>query len=182
MKLRNSATRWGAVAQLLHWTVVVLIIAQFIMGYVAARLPLGLQQLVLLTRHKSVGMTILVLAILRIIWRVMSQRPALPAGIIRWETVATHVTHGMLYVLLLAIPLSGWMMSSARSFPVSWFGMFDVPDLVAPGEAMFEFMQQTHVAVTTALLVVSVTHALVALKHHFVSRDTVLRGMLPWGN
>jgi cytochrome b561 len=181
MRLRNSATRWGAVAQLLHWTVVVLIMAQFVLGYRAANLPLGLQQLVLLARHKSFGMTILLLAVLRIVWRALSRRPALPAGTKRWEAVATHASHSLLYLLLLAIPLSGWMMSSARSFPVGWFGMFYFPDLVAPGETMFELMQRTHRALTVALLVVTVLHALVALKHHFVARDTVMRGMLPWG-
>lgn len=181
VQIRNTSRRWGAVAQLLHWLVVALIITQFALARIADHLPAGVAKLAALAQHKSVGITILGLAVLRLLWRLMNRpSPALPADLKPWERGLAHLTHHGLYLLLFALPLSGWMMSSAKNYPVSWFGVGRLPNLVAPDETLFAFLKGTHQVLATTLLVVAVLHALAALQHHFVRRDDVLRRMLPF--
>src|SRR5579863_2294041 len=127
MALRNTTRRWGALSQLLHWLIVVLIIVQVTLASMADDLPAGVRKIALLARHKSVGITILMLAILRLAWRWTNPTPQLPQTLKPYEQTLARVTHAMLYVLLFAMPLSGWMMSSARGFPVSWFGFLPCP-------------------------------------------------------
>ncbi len=176
MPLQNTSERWGGLSKGLHWLVVLLVLAQFALARIAGNLPLGLEKLATLARHKSIGITILGLAVLRLLWRYLSPGPALPA-MQRRVAAGTHVA---LYAVLFAIPLSGWLMSSARNYPVSWFGLLQLPDLVAPGEAAFRFWRASHEWLTGALLALAALHALAALKHHFVDRDDVLRRMLPF--
>jgi cytochrome b561 len=180
MQLRNSALRWGSVAQFLHWVVVVLVITQFVLALIAADLPLGMRKLAVLARHKSVGITIFMLVVLRLLWRWMNATPPLPSGLKPYERVLAMITHAGLYVLLLAMPLTGWVMSSARNFPVSWFSVLQLPDLVAPNQTLYRAMVQTHIALAWTLVAVVGLHVLAALKHHFVLRDDVLRRMLPF--
>lgn len=180
MPLRNTSTRWGSVAQALHWIIAALIILQFVLGLIADDLPLGLQKLAMLARHKSVGITILGLAVIRLAWRVANPVPELPPTMRPYERFLAHVTHGAMYLLLFALPLTGWMMSSARNFPVSWFNLVQLPDLVAPDEALYETLNQTHEILAWTLAAVVVLHVAAALKHHFVVKDDVLRRMLPF--
>jgi cytochrome b561 len=180
MLIRNTTTRWGAVAQSLHWIIVALIITQVILAAIAADLPLGMAKLATLARHKSVGITILLLAIIRLIWRFTNETPALPPTMKPYERVLAHVTHAGLYVLLFAMPISGWMMSSARNFPVSWFNLVQLPDLVKPNTALYEFLRDTHEVLAWTLGIFVVLHVAGALKHHFIMRDDVLKRMLPF--
>lgn len=168
------------VAQLLHWTIVVLIIVQVILAGIADDLPLGMKKLAMLARHKSVGITILGLAILRLAWRFANPTPALPSTLKPYERGLAHFTHIALYVLLFAMPLTGWIMSSARNFPVSWFNLVQLPDLVAPNQALYEMMLRAHELLALALGAVVTLHVLGALKHHFIYKDDVLRRMLPF--
>jgi len=165
MAIRNTVHRWGAVAQLLHWLIVALIITQFTLATLFDDLPPSARKLALLARHKSVGITILMLAVLRLLWRSTNPTPPL--------------THALLYLLLFAVPLAGWTMSSARGFPVSWFGFFTLPDLVPKNKALYEVLVTTHGILAWTLGVVAIIHMLAALKHHFVLKDDVLRRMLP---
>jgi len=181
MQVRNTTQRWGAVSKLLHWSVVALVIAQFVLANLADGLPLGMAKLGMLARHKSVGITILALALLRLLWRAaQSAAPALPARLPRTQRWLAQGTHGLLYGLLLAMPLSGWLMSSAKNYPVSWFGLLQLPDLVAPGEALYAAMHEAHEIMAVVLAVTALLHLLGALKHHFIDRDDVLRRMLPF--
>lgn len=179
MALRNTTTRYGAVAQLLHWATVALIVTQFVLAELAEDLPRGLAKLELITRHKSLGITILALAVLRLAWRATGPVPPVPATAGRWARSAAGVSHWLLYGLLFALPLSGWLMSSSANYPVSWFGLVQLPDLVAPGEALHETMEEVHEVLAQSLFVVAVVHALAALRHHFLLKDDVLRRMLP---
>jgi cytochrome b561 len=181
MPIRNSLERWGWLAQGLHWIVVALVATQFILANIAERLPLGMEKLATLTRHKSIGITILLLTILRLIWRFANVRPQWPATMRLWERRLAGVSHTAFYLLLIATPLAGWIMSSARNFPVSWFGIWQLPDLVAPGEALYRLAHDAHEVFATLLGAVAVLHLMAALKHHFVNRDNVLRSMLPFG-
>ena len=180
MQLRNTSARWGAAAQFLHWLIVVLIITQVILALTASSMPLGMAKLATLARHKSVGITILMLAIVRLAWRLMNPAPDLPPTLKPCERFLAHFTHVVLYFLIFAMPLSGWIMSSARGFPVSWFNRFQLPDLVAKSRPLYEAMQETHETLAWTLAAVATLHLLAALKHHFVLKDTVLRRMLPF--
>lgn len=179
MRIKNDVSRYGAVAQLFHWSIVVLVITQFVLANKAGDLPLGAAKVATLAQHKSVGITILGLALLRLCWRLLNPVPPVPATTPRWQHIAARVSHFLLYALLLIMPVLGWFMSSARNFPVSWFGLFTLPDLVAPSKPAYEFFHEAHVALAKVLFVVALLHAGAALKHHFVDRDNVLRRMLP---
>ena len=181
MALKNSLERWGSLAMTFHWIIVALIITQFVLALTAEGLPLGMAKLATLARHKSVGITILVLAALRLTWRLANRghNPPLPADLKGYERGLAHLTHYGLYVLLFALPLTGWAMSSAKNYPVSWFGMATLPDLVTPSETLFTALQSTHKVLAWSLAVIAVVHVLAALQHHFFRKDDVLRRMLP---
>jgi cytochrome b561 len=179
MPTRTEPVRYGVTAQLLHWVIAGLIVTQFVLARLSAHLPLGVHKLALLARHKSVGMTILMLAVLRLAWRLGHPVPALPPKmrpIERWTARATHVAF---YVLLFAMPLTGWMMSSAKNYSVSWFGLFTWPNLIGKNERAFDVLRSTHDTLSNVLFAVAVLHILAALKHHFWDRDDVLMRMLP---
>jgi cytochrome b561 len=181
MLLRNTTRSWGAVAQFLHWTIVALIIVQFTLALLAEDLP-PLRKLAMLARHKSVGITILALAIIRLLWRWLNPTPPLPQTLKPYERSLARVTHGLLYALLFAMPLTGWTMSSARGFPVSWFGFWQLPDLVPKNHALYEALVTTHGTLAVVLCGVVALHVAAALKHHFMHKDDVLRRMLPFPN
>src|SRR6201999_4509476 len=180
MAIKNTSTRWGAIAQTLHWLVVVLIIAQVILANIAEDLPLGVKKLAMFARHKSVGITILALAVIRLAWRWANPTPDLPNTLKPYERVLANVTHAGLYILLFAMPLTGWMMTSARGFPVSWFGFFQLPDFVPKNHALYDAMKGTHDTLALALYAIVFLHVAAALKHHFLLKDDVLRRMLPF--
>jgi cytochrome b561 len=182
MILRNTTRRWGAIAQLLHWLIVLFIVAQFTLATLFDELPAGAKKLTLLSRHKSIGITILVLALLRLAWRWNNPTPTLPDTLKPYERALARLTHRLLYVLLFAVPLSGWLMSSARGFPVSWFGFFQLPDLVPKNKALYGALLTTHEILAWTLGIVATVHLLAALKHHFVLKDDVLRRMLPFSS
>jgi cytochrome b561 len=178
MHLKNTLTRYGAVAQLFHWAIVALIITQFVLAERAEGLRPAAKIPVLAT-HKSVGITILGLALLRLTWRLLNPVPPLPAGAPRWQDRAAHVSHFLLYALLFITPLLGWFMSSARAFSVSWFGLFTLPDFIEPNKATYQTLHAAHEFMAKSLAVIAIVHAAAALKHHFLDRDNVLRRMLP---
>ena len=177
----NTSDRYGWVAMLLHWAVVALIVVQLVLANMADAADTDLEELALLARHKSFGITIAMLAVLRILWRLAQPTPSLPPRMPAWERRAARATHWGFYVLLFALPLSGWTMSSAAEFSVSWFGVFELPDPVGGDEALAETFHEVHEILATALLVLAGVHILAALKHHFFDRDDVLRRMLPVG-
>jgi cytochrome b561/polyisoprenoid-binding protein YceI len=181
MTIRNTPARWGAVAQLFHWLIVALIAIQATLGLTGRLLPLGVEKLAMLARHKSIGITILGLAALRLLWRWLNPTPPLPSNLTPHERVLARCTHAMLYVLLFAMPLTGWVMSSARGFPVSWFGLHQLPDLVPKSRGLYDAMVTTHELLAIALGLTVALHIAGALKHHFVLKDGTLRRMLPFG-
>lgn len=179
MAVRNTEHRWGALSQFFHWLIVVLIIVQVTLAIRADDAP-SAKKLGLLAYHKSVGITILMLVILRLLWRSLNLTPLLPDTLKPYERLLARITHATLYVLLFAMPLSGWMMSSARGFPVSWFHLFTLPDLVPKNKSLYEALVTTHETLAWVLAAVVTLHVAAALKHHFMLRDHVLRRMLPF--
>jgi cytochrome b561 len=179
MPNRIEPARYSVPAQLFHWVIAALIVTQFVLARLQENLPLGARKLALLARHKSVGMTILMLAILRLAWRLRHQAPPLPSTMRPFERWAARATHTAFYVLLFAMPLTGWMMSSAKNYSVSWFGLFTWPNLIGKNEHAFNFLRSTHDILSDVLFAIAVLHILAALKHHFWDRDDVLVRMLP---
>lgn len=179
--MRNSRERWGSLSRFLHWLIVALIALQAALGLVGLALPLGMQKLAVFARHKSIGITILGLAVLRLLWRCLNPAPPLPGTLRPYERALARCTHAALYGLLFALPLTGWMMSSARGFPVSWFNLFQLPDLVPKSATLYQDLITTHAALAIALAVVVALHIAGALKHHFALKDDTLRRMLPFG-
>ena len=181
MSFRNTTRAWGSLSKAFHWIIVLLIINQWIIAERAADLPKGPALIAALWWHKSFGITILMLAVLRLVWRWANPVPDLTSETAPWERVLARISHVLLYGLIFAMPLSGWMMSSARSFSVSWFGLFQLPDLVAPDRALYERLHDLHELLFKVLVGVAVLHVAGALKHHFMDKNDVLRRMLPFG-
>ncbi len=179
MTFRNTPVRWGAVSQLFHWLIVALIAVQVTLGLIGLELPLGMEKLAILARHKSIGITILALAAIRLLWRWMNPTPALPGNLMPMERFLARFTHAGLYVLLFALPLTGWIMSSARGFPVSWFNLAQLPNLVSKSGTLYHVMIEVHATLAIALGLILALHIAGALKHHFVLKDDTLRRMLP---
>lgn len=165
-------------AQFLHWAIVALLVVQVPLGKIAHELPVGLERLVMMSRHKSIGITILLLALFRLVWRWFDRPPALPP-MPRWQAIAARLNHWALYALLFALPLSGWLMSSAAARPVSWFGLVQLPDFVAPDAGLKEVLEEVHEALVNTLLALVLLHVAAALKHQFIDRDGLLLRMLP---
>jgi cytochrome b561 len=176
---RNTRERYGAVAQLLHWTIVVLVICQFVLGFTASGMPISMQRLVILVRHKSIGMTILALALVRLGWRGFTPAPPLPTTMPAYQKTGAHLSHVLLYFLIIAMPIVGWITSSASHLTVTWFGLFPFPNLVGPDAGLAKLAKATHAAMAWTLLTVASLHAIAALWHHFKLRDNVLLRMLP---
>jgi cytochrome b561 len=180
MSDRITPNRYTAVAQAFHWVVAALIVTQFTLAWLEQDLPLGMHKLALLARHKSFGMTVLMLAILRLLWRLNNPPPPLPAGMTAVERALARATHIAFYVLLFAMPITGWMMSSAKNYSVSWFGLFTWPNLIGKDADAYVFLHSTHEILSYALFAIAVLHILAALKHHFWNKDDVLVRMLPF--
>jgi len=180
MPTQSTTTRYGAVAKLFHWVIAALIVVQFVLARMAAALPQGMHKLTLLARHKSFGMTVLMLAVLRLLWRLKHPPPALPSEMSPRERLAARGTHVAFYILLFVQPITGWMMSSAKNYSVSWFGLFTWPNLIGKNAGAFNFLRVTHDALSGVLFAIAVLHIAAALKHHFWNRDEVLLRMLPF--
>ena len=157
-----------------------LIIGQFILAKLAERAELNdavVQQLGLLANHKSIGMTILMLAMMRLLWRLLNPPPALPTSMPVWQLSVSAWTHRLMYVLLFFIPVSGWLMSSATAYSVSWFNLFAFPDLVVPDKSLEGILHEAHEISTKLLFIIVVFHVLAAFKHHYIDKDEILLRM-----
>ena len=175
-----AGQHYNATAKILHWAVAGLIAAQYALANLAefaAEAGAQVRQIALLANHKSLGISILALALVRLAWRAAHRPPPLPAAVPRWQAVASKVSHGLLYALLLAMPLSGWLMSSASAYSVSWFNLFQLPDLTAPDPALKEVFEGIHETLAWLLASVAGVHILAAFKHALIDRDGVLRRM-----
>jgi len=177
--LRNSETGWGAIAKSLHWLLAVMIALQFVLGQLAENAPVSPRKLDLFVWHKSFGLCILLLVVVRIAWRLANVAPGSLPGIRAWEHRAARAAHLLLYLLMLAVPLSGWWVSDTSRIPFKAFWSVPVPDLLAADRALSETAGFVHGSLTTVLLIVLAVHVLAALRHHFLLRNDTLRRMLP---
>lgn len=181
MNLKNTRTHWGGVSQALHWIVVALVLAMAWIGLTMGDLPNGPDKVRTFALHKSIGLTILALVVLRIGWRLHAGAPAPVAGTPRWQERIAALTHLGLYALLLAMPLSGWLMNSAAGFPLQWFGLFNLPALAGRDHDLHELAESVHEWLFWALATLALAHAAAAFYHHLFQRDATLARMLPRG-
>ena len=172
--------RYSHTAITLHWAIALLIFAAFPLGVYMHELPLSPDKLRLYSYHKWIGVGIFLLAVLRVAWRGTHRPPPLPDTMPRWERLAAHGVHYLLYALILAVPLSGWLMSSAKGFQTVWFGVLPLPDLLAKNKELGDLLKEVHESLNFALLALVLAHVGAALKHQFIDRDGILARMLPF--
>ena len=176
----NRLESWTATAKLFHWVMAALIFAQIALGLTAVSWHVSPTKLNLLVWHKSTGMLILALLALRLLWRLSHRAPQLPREMPRWERAGAHLSHVLLYLLMIALPLTGWVISSASNVPFKIFWTIPLPAIAAPDKALADLFATIHGWLVTLLALVLVAHVGAALRHHYVKKDTVLTRMLPW--
>lgn len=173
------SARYSPPAILLHWLMALGLAANFALGLTMADMALSPEKLKFFSWHKWAGITLLGLVALRLIWRLLRQPPPMlpmPA----WQQRSAAAVHGLMYLLMFAIPLSGWLMSSAAGIQVVYLGIFPLPDLVAKNKALFDLLKEVHESLNFTLLALVAVHLAGALKHHLMDGDATLSRMIPW--
>lgn len=171
--------RYTATAIALHWLIAVLVACSATLGVYMSDLPLSPSKLQYYSWHKWIGVSIFIFAVLRVLWRLTHTAPPMPPAMPRWERHAAAASHLLLYVLVIVIPLSGWLMSSALGVQTVYLGVLPLPDLVAKDKILGEQLKLVHAGLNWTLAALVGLHVAAALRHHFVSRDDVLQRMLP---
>ncbi|SRR6266581_1572113 len=175
-----APVRFTTTAIFLHWFAAVLIFAAFPLGLYMSGLTLSPTMLKLFSYHKWLGVTVFVLTVARLVWRAGHAAPALPEAIPAWQRRASAGVHHLLYLLLFAVPLTGWLMSSAKGFQTVYLGVLPIPDVLPKDKALGEQLAAVHEVLSWAMMLLLVPHIGAALKHHFVTRNDVLIRMVPW--
>ena len=176
----NPPTGYTRTAIVLHWLVALAVLCAFPLGMYMHELPLSPTKLRLYSYHKWIGISALLLVALRLAWRAGHRPPPFLPGLPRWQAIAAHATHHSLYLLLLAVPISGWLMSSALGVSVVWFGVIPLPDLVEKDKQLGELLKEVHETLNFTMLALILIHAAAAVKHHLFERDGTLVRMLPF--
>lgn len=176
----DRTSGYAPVAKLLHWLTALLVLGMLGVGLWMVGLPISLTKLYVYAWHKWIGLTVLVLTVLRLLWRTYRPPPPLPATVTAWERRLAPWGHAALLVLLLAMPVSGWLMSSAGGVSVRWFGMIDLPDLVPRDPLTFEMLRTLHHWLAWTLIVVLALHVAAVVHHDLLRRDGIFRRMSPF--
>jgi len=176
----NISNRYTSVAIGLHWLMAVLLMSLFAVGIYMHELPLSPWKLQIYSWHKWAGVTAFLLVLARLAWRFTHKPPALPLNMPRSAELAAHIGHTLLYLLMIAIPLTGWLMSSAKGFQTVYFGILPIPDLLARNRELGNILREVHEILNFILIAIVTGHAGAALKHHFIDKDDVLTRMLPF--
>lgn len=171
--------RYTPTAIALHWAVALLVLVNFAFGLYLVGLPLSPQKLRYFSWHKWVGVTVFALATARLLWRLRHAPPALPASMAPWELRASRASHFLLYVLVFAVPLSGWLFSSATGFQTVYLGVLPIPDLLGKNRELADFLKIIHRWTNYSMAAIVALHVTAALKHRLVDRDELLARMLP---
>ncbi len=172
-------THYTATAKGLHWLMALLIFGLLALGFYMSDLPLSPEKLQFYSWHKWAGVTVFLLVWLRLLWRLTHRPPAYPSSMSGLQQALAHTGHLVLYVLMIVIPLSGWLMSSAKGVQTVWFGVLPLPDLIGRDKELGKQLAELHSALNIGLLLLIGGHAAAALFHHLVHKDDTLRRMLP---
>jgi cytochrome b561 len=170
--------RYDPTAIALHWVTAVLIVANLALGLSMIGLPISPRKLQWYTWHKSIGITIFIVSCVRLGWRHLHPPPpavAMPD----WQLRAAGLSHAFLYVLVFAIPLSGWLYSSATGVQVVYLGVVPLPDLLPKHKTVADILKGVHYSLNLLLMAAVIVHVAAALKHHFIDRDETFERMLP---
>jgi cytochrome b561 len=170
---------YTSTAKGLHWLMAILLIGLLALGFYMHDLPLSPEKLQLYSWHKWAGVSAFLLVLVRLGWRVTHIPPALPTSMPKLMQLAAHAGHLALYGLMLAIPLSGWLMSSAKGFQTVWFGILPIPDLLDKNKELGNFLQTVHMSLNLIFVATLAGHIGAALKHHFIDKDDILTRILP---
>ena len=180
MAKAESGLGYAETAKALHWVIVALLIVQFVLAWTMPDIKRDTKPDTLINLHLSFGALIFVVAIARLGWRLIQGEPEPAADLLPWERRVSHITHWLLYLLLLVGPLLGWINASWRGFPVSVFGLVELPKLIATRASGFGWTGDVHgLLANYAMLALVGLHVAAALYHYFVRRDGVLQRMLP---
>jgi cytochrome b561 len=174
---RNTSAEWGWISKLLHWVMAVLVVCQLALGWCAVTWPLSPFKLHLFIWHKTIGIVMLALIIIRLGWKLTNNTPSLPPTMPIWEQKLAHTSHGLLYVLMVFMPLSGWIINSAANMPFRFLGLA-LPAIVAPNPTLETWAKAAHFWFVMILVILLCLHLAAALRHHFVKHDTILKRML----
>lgn len=173
----DAGNRYTPIAILLHWLMAAMLIGLFCVGLYMSDLPLSPQKLEIYSWHKWGGVTAFLLVLARLGWRATHPVPTLPASMSARMQQAAHVGHVMLYLLMIAIPLSGWLMSSAKGFQTVYFGVLPIPDLLQKDKALGDLLKEVHESLNWLLVLLVLGHIGAALKHQFIDKDGLLQRM-----
>jgi len=174
--LATPDSRYSTPAIALHWLMAWLVIATYFIGLGMGALPVGPERIQMVGWHKWLGLTVAYIWVIRVYWRATHQPPAPPAGP-AWQKLAAHIVHLLLYVLLIAIPLTGWLMSSAKGFTTNYFGLFDLPNLLDKDKALAHTLKNAHGLLANSLMALVALHIAAALKHQWIDKDNLLARM-----
>ena len=177
----NSRQAYGIIAQALHWCVAALVLIQFALGLYAANLPVSMARLQWMSYHKSLGLTILALVLVRLLWRRVDTPPPLPDMLSQRERRAARAMHGALYLVPVLAMFAGWLYASAAGLSVNWFGLVLIPDLIAKNTAIAPLFKVLHLGLAGLLALLLIGHVGAAARHALVLRDKVVQRMLPAG-
>ena len=184
---RRQRQRYGAVAQILHWGMAAalgfLVWFGFELDSIRDGTLLGMDETEAYIFHRSLGFTLGVLAILRLAWRFIVPPPPMPASMAGWERLTAHLSHAGFYVIMIGMPVAGWVMSSAQQFrsPIEIFGLFTLPHIVEPDRQLQRSAGEVHRLMGWAFLILLGLHVAGALKHSLFDRAGGLGRMLPFG-
>lgn len=172
--------RYSRIAILFHWAIALLVVANFVLASMAEDLPKA-EQAGLMGPHKAIGVSVLLLSLLRLFWRLGHKPPALPAAIPAWQATLGRTVHILFYFLIIAVPFSGWLMASAhpQAPPVSFFGLFDVTLPITKSEGLANVGYEAHEVLTKPLFILILLHVAGALKHQFIDRLPFIQRMWP---
>lgn len=174
-KLKQSTKRYTKTAIILHWSIALLLVLVIGLAYLLDAFPDESQQFAtVIGLHKSIGITILALSLLRLAWRFLNKPPQLPASTPAWQRWAAHAMMFLIYALTIATPLLGWAMSSADGHATSFFGMFNLPNLLGENENIAEQLEELHELFANVIIGLAGLHVLAALKHQFIDQDSLM--------
>jgi cytochrome b561 len=174
--MNNSYT---AIAKLFHWGMALVFAGVIVLGFVMTDMPLSPEKLQYYAWHKWAGVSVFMLVWLRLVWRVLNPPPAYPSTMSPWVKGVAHLGHAALYGLMIVIPVSGWLLSSAKGVQTVWFGVLPLPDLLEKNKELGQLLHEVHEALNFVLLFLLAGHVAAALKHHWIDRDDILKRMLP---
>lgn len=181
-RLRRPPEAYDPVAKLLHWGMALALAGMIGLGLYMQGQPVSMRTFQLFNTHKALGITLLVLAVLRLVWRAWRGAPPMLTHQSKaWELLLARAVHVLLYVLMIGIPILGWLGASASGLPMTYFGWTDIPALVGPSERFQDLAFTLHGSAVWLLVVVIVLHIVGALKRHLIIGDDTLRRMLPFG-